>query len=102
MFEAGARPHPAQDLYRAYLEQSDVFVGIYWQRYGWVGPDMTVSGIEDEFLRSEGLPRLLYVKQPAPDMEPDLRRMLDEHAGRGPHVLQGLRRRGGAARSAAR
>ena len=32
MFEAGARPHPAQDLYRAYLEQSDVFVGIYWQR----------------------------------------------------------------------
>ncbi|HEY3979100.1 MAG TPA: DUF4062 domain-containing protein, partial [Streptosporangiaceae bacterium] len=34
MFEAGARPHPAQDLYRAYLEQSDVFVGIYWQGYG--------------------------------------------------------------------
>ena len=78
MFEAGARPHPAQDLYRAYLEQSDVFVGIYWQSYGWVGPGMTISGIEDEFLRSGGLPRLLYVKQPAPDMEPDLRRMLDQ------------------------
>jgi predicted ATPase len=76
MFEAGARPHPAQDLYRAYLEQSDVFVGIYWQGYGWVGPDMTISGLEDEFLRSEGLPRLLYLKQPAPDMEPGLRRML--------------------------
>ena len=27
-----------RSLYRAYLEQSDVFVGIYWQRYGWVGP----------------------------------------------------------------
>jgi predicted ATPase len=78
MFEAGARPHPAQDLYRAYLEQSDVFVGIYWQGYGWVGPDMTISGLEDEFLRSEGLPRLLYVKQPAPDMEPGLRRMLGQ------------------------
>ena len=33
MFESGARPHPAQEVYRAYLEQSDVFVGIYWQRY---------------------------------------------------------------------
>ena len=40
MFESGARPHPAQEVYRAYLEQSDVFVGIYWQRYGWVGPGM--------------------------------------------------------------
>ncbi len=27
MFELGARPHPPQQLYRAYLEQSDVFVG---------------------------------------------------------------------------
>ncbi|HMG64959.1 MAG TPA: DUF4062 domain-containing protein, partial [Streptosporangiaceae bacterium] len=62
MFEAGARPHPAQEVYRAYLDQSDVFVGIYWQRYGWVGPDMTISGLEDEFRRSQGLPRLLYVK----------------------------------------
>ena len=38
MFELGARPHPPRDLYRAYLAQSDVFVGIYWQRYGWVAP----------------------------------------------------------------
>ena len=28
MFELGARPHPPKELYRAYLEQSDVFVGI--------------------------------------------------------------------------
>ena len=40
MFEAGARPHPPRDLYRAYLAQSDVFVGLYWQQYGWVGPDL--------------------------------------------------------------
>jgi predicted ATPase len=78
MFDAGARPHPAQDLYRAYLDQSDVFVGIYWQRYGWVGPDMTVSGLEDEYQRSAGLPRLVYVKRPAPGMEPGLRRMLGQ------------------------
>jgi hypothetical protein len=31
MFELGARPHPPRALYRAYLEQSDVFVGLH----GW-------------------------------------------------------------------
>ena len=49
LFELGARPHPPQELYRAYLEQSDVFIGLYWQRYGWIGPGMRVSGLEDEF-----------------------------------------------------
>lgn len=78
MFEAGARPHPPQALYRAYLDQSDVFVGIYWQRYGWIGPGMTVSGLEEEFRLSAGIPRLLYLKRPASDLEPGLRRMLDE------------------------
>ena len=34
MFEQGARPHPPQEVYRAYLAQSDVFIGLYWQRYG--------------------------------------------------------------------
>ena len=29
-FEAGARPHPPRDLYRAYLEQSHIFIGLYW------------------------------------------------------------------------
>src|SRR6478752_1418830 len=76
MFEAGARPHPPQDLYRAYLAQSDVFVGLYWQQYGWVGPGMDISGLEDEFQLSQALPRLLYVKAPAPDREPRLTEML--------------------------
>ncbi|MGE5073452.1 MAG: DUF4062 domain-containing protein, partial [Anaerolineae bacterium] len=49
MFEAGARPYPARELYQAYLSQSHIFIGIYWQSYGWVGPDMDVSGLEDEF-----------------------------------------------------
>src|SRR5262245_13644846 len=65
MFELGASPHPPRALYRAYLEQSHVFVGIYWQRYGWVAPDMEVSGLEDEYLLSEGMPRLVYFKEPA-------------------------------------
>ena len=33
MFELGARPHPAINLYRAYLEQSHIFIGIYWRFY---------------------------------------------------------------------
>jgi hypothetical protein len=37
-FKSGVRPHPPQSMDRAYLEQSQIFVGIYWQRYGWVGP----------------------------------------------------------------
>lgn len=77
MFEIGARPHPPQDLYRAYLEQSDIFIGLYWQRYGWVGPGMDISGLEDELQLSGSLPRLLYVKTPAPDREPGLAAMLD-------------------------
>jgi predicted ATPase len=76
MFEVGARPHPPQDLYRAYLAQSDVFVGLYWQQYGWVGPSMEISGLEDEFQLSRALPRLLYVKAPAPDREPRLAELL--------------------------
>jgi predicted ATPase len=77
MFESGARAHPPQAVYRAYLAQSDIFVGLYWQRYGWVGPGMTISGVEDELRLAAGIPRLLYVKVPAPDMEPGLERMLD-------------------------
>jgi predicted ATPase len=78
LFEAGARPHPPRELYQAYLAQSDVFIGIYWQRYGQVSADMEVSGLEEEFLLSgtEGLPRLLYVKTPAPDREPRLAELL--------------------------
>lgn len=66
MFELGARPHPPRNLYRAYLEQSDVFVGIYWQQYGWIAPDEDVSGLEDEYrLAPRAMPKLIYVKQPA-------------------------------------
>ena len=76
MFELGARPHPPRALYRSYLAQSEVFVGIYWQRYGWVAPDMDISGLEDEFLLSDGMPRLIYVRRPAPEIEPRLEQML--------------------------
>jgi predicted ATPase len=76
LFEAGARPHPPRQLYRAYLAQSDIFIGLYWQRYGQLNPGMAVSGLEEEFQLSQGLPRLLYVKTPAPDREPRLGELL--------------------------
>jgi predicted ATPase len=76
LFELGASPHPPQDLYRAYLAQSDVFVGLYWERYGQVGTGMDVSGLEEEFELSRDLPRLLYIKAPAPDRDPRLADLL--------------------------
>ena len=78
MFETGARPHPPRELYRAYLEQSHVFVGIYWQRYGWVAPGESVSGLEDEYRLAGSLPQLLYIKEPAPHREDALQALLRE------------------------
>jgi predicted ATPase len=66
MFELGARPHPPRELYRSYLAQSDVFIGIYGASYGWVAPDEDVSGLEDEYnLAPKGMPKLIYIKASA-------------------------------------
>src|SRR5688500_1137999 len=73
MFELGARPHPPAELYRAYLAQSDIFVGLYADRYGWVAPGETVSGLEDEYnLTSPGMPKLIYIKESTGSREPRL------------------------------
>jgi predicted ATPase len=77
LFELGARPHPPRDLYRAYLAQSDIFIGLYWQRYGWVAPSMQISGLEDEYQLSGDKPKLIYVKTPAPTRESQLQALLD-------------------------
>jgi predicted ATPase len=76
MFELGARPHPPRDLYRAYLEQSDIFAGLYWQRYGWVAPEEEVSGLEDEYDLATGLPKLIYIKESSEPIEPRLADLL--------------------------
>src|SRR4051794_39078419 len=91
LFELGARPHPPRELYRAYLAQSDIFIGLYWQRYGWVGPDMDISGLEDEFRLSHSIPRLLYVKTPAPEREPELTAMIDELEAEGSDSYRSFR-----------
>src|SRR6266704_3561771 len=77
LFESGARPYPPRELYRAYLAQSDIFLGLYWQRYGWVAPDMTISGLEDEYQLSGDKPKLIYLKTPAQAREPALQKLLN-------------------------
>ncbi|HKH08944.1 MAG TPA: DUF4062 domain-containing protein, partial [Agromyces sp.] len=81
MFELGARPHPPQDLYRAYLEQSDIFVGLYAESYGWVAPGDEVSGLEDEYrLAPHAMPKLVYVKEGV-EREPRLQELLGRIKG---------------------
>src|SRR3954463_3274245 len=77
MFELGARPHPPRALYRAYLEQSDVFVGIYGEKYGWAAPGGGVGGVEDDYtLCPPPPPRLIYIKETAAPREPRLAELL--------------------------
>jgi predicted ATPase len=76
LFELGARPYPPRELYRAYLMQSDLFIGIYGQSYGWVAPDMDISGLEDEYRLSSDKPRLIYVKH-VEQRDPKLEALLD-------------------------
>ncbi len=77
LFEAGARPYPPRELYRAYLAQSDIFLGLYWQRYGWVAPGSQISGLEDEYQLATDKPKLIYLKTPAQAREPALQRLLE-------------------------
>lgn len=74
-FEAGARPHPPRDLYSAYLEQSHIFLGIYWNSYGWVAPGAEISGLEDEYRLCGNRPKLIYVKH-SDERQPELRKLL--------------------------
>lgn len=83
MFELGARPHPPQALYRAYLSQSQIFVGLYWERYGWVAPTMSISGLEDEYRLAGSRPKLIYLKEPAPNREQELAALLRDVKGAG-------------------
>jgi len=76
-YEPGARPHPPRSMYRAYLQQSQVFAGIYWQRYGWVAPGMQNPGLEDEYWLAAGKSMLPYLKRPAPGQEPRQTAMID-------------------------
>ncbi|MDB5077004.1 MAG: ATPase-like protein [Chloroflexi bacterium] len=83
LFETGARPYPPRALYRAYLAQSDIFIGLYGKRYGWVAPDMEISGLEDEYQLAGDKPRLIYIRKPEPEREPWLGALLDTMRSQG-------------------
>jgi predicted ATPase len=53
-----------------------VFVGIYWESYGWVAPGETVSGLEDEYNLAPEIPMLIYIKESA-QRDPRLEDLLD-------------------------
>ena len=90
-FEAGARPHPPRELYRAYLDQSDIFIGIYARSYGWVAPDMSISGLEDEYRLSSDKPQLIYIKELDVDREERLAALLNDIRNRGSMSYQKFR-----------
>ncbi|WP_165391159.1 DUF4062 domain-containing protein [Agromyces ramosus] len=77
MFETGSRPHPPRELYRAYLAQSDIFVGIYGASYGWIAPGEELSGLEDEYRLAEGMPRLVYLTSVHGPREARLEALID-------------------------
>lgn len=78
MFEVGARDHSPRDVYLSYLDQSDVFVGIYWESIGWTPDGGDQTGLEEEFSQWKEGPRLIYVKEPSPGRQPGLTRFLAE------------------------
>ena len=93
-FEQGARPHaPARTYCRRTFAQCDVFLGIYWQSYGWVAPGAAISGIEDELTLASGKPMLLYVKEPASEREQPLMTLLQRIEQQASYHSFGTRRR---------
>lgn len=83
MFEAaGARPHAPRSVYLRGLEESQIFIGIYREGYGYIAPDMDISGLEDEYRHagSLGIPCLLYVLRGA-STEARLQALVDEFTG---------------------
>jgi len=58
------------------VNQSDVFVGIYAESYGWIAPGMQISGLEDEYRLAADKPRLIYTKE-TPGRDPRLTSFLE-------------------------
>ena len=57
------------------VEEAGAFVGIYWQTSGWPGDGGT--DLVRDYERSVGIPGLVYVKEPAPERDEGLNRLLD-------------------------
>lgn len=62
----GARPGaPREECLKA-VRESDIYIGLFWQRYGYI-TDRGVSATEEEYqeARDTGKPILIYIKEPA-------------------------------------
>lgn len=76
--DEGSSPHPPRAVYLSALRDADVFIGIYRKQYGWVAPDMTISGLEDEFAFAAelGIPRFIYIHSDDTGRDARLAKML--------------------------
>lgn len=79
VYDAAARAHPARQVYRSYIRQSDIFIGIYGGSYGVVTAGMDVSDVEDEYRSAVDMPRLIYVKD-VPQRDPALAALISDIA----------------------
>ena len=77
--DIGARAHPPPDVYRPRLDISHIFVAIYRELYGWIAPDMDISGIDDEFrlATARDMDRLIYVYQTPTSRDSRLQDLID-------------------------
>jgi hypothetical protein len=69
-------PGAPREVYSSYMQQSHIFVGLYWESYGPVAPGTTQSTLEDEYRLSAGIPRLIYIKSPAPARDERLQKLI--------------------------
>lgn len=77
--EFGARPYSSKSACVDGVRESDCYLAIFGDRYGWRAPSgLSVTHEEFEAARQLGLPILLVVKDPAPDREPDLTAFLQQ------------------------
>ncbi len=65
-----------QKAFRLDLEQSHIYVGIFWKSLNTLNSETGISFIENEFDLSKGKPRLIYVKDSPEGRDPKLEQLL--------------------------
>src|SRR5712691_3368427 len=78
--DLGARPYPPREVYKPRIEAAHFFIAIYRESYGWIAPDMSVSGIDDEFniATDRGMDRFIYVFHPAAKRDARLNDLIEK------------------------
>jgi hypothetical protein len=73
----GAKPHSSQSACLEGVRTSEIYVGIFGTRYGYVAPTSKRSATEEEFLEARkcGLPMLCFVS--GDEKDPDQQKFLD-------------------------